>query len=261
MKHILLMAALVSCLGCVLAQEVTIGLACSSACESYGNTDPKLVYGWGETLPEFLQPSAKILNFAKAGTSTTSFHLRKYWDKLLEAKPTYAFLALGANDIPQNPPTKKYTNTVDQYKENLRQFVADCNANGIKPIFVTLNQGMAWNKDKTKLVFPSKKGPVRKERIPYSQAIREVAAELKLPCLELFDMQAKYMAQLGEERCATLYRYNPKKQELDPLHTNREGARLVAFCIAEQLAQADTPLAAFVNKEKIAVFKKEWGLE
>ncbi len=257
MKHIFLMASLISCLGCVAAQEVTVGLACSSACESYGNSDPKLIYGWGETLPEFMQPDAKILNFAKAGASTSSFRMHKHWDKLLEAKPTYALLALGANDTPP----KKYSNTIDQFKENLRQFVADCNANGIKPIFVTLNQSMGWNKDKTKLVFSTKEGPIRKDRIPYSQGIREVAAELKLPCLELFETQTKYMVQLGEERCRTLYRYNPETQKLDPSHTNLEGARFVAFIIAELLSQSDTPLAGFVNQEKVSAFKKDWGLK
>ncbi|MBR0458839.1 MAG: hypothetical protein IJJ26_06355 [Victivallales bacterium] len=257
MKHILLMAAFILSLGNLKAEEVSVGIACSSACESYGNTDPKLIFGWGETISEFLAPNVKVLNFAKAGASTSSFRENKHWDKLLAAKPTYALLALGANDTPP----KKHSNTIDQFKENLRQFVADCNANGIQPIFVTLNQSMVWNKDKTEMVFRPKSAPVRKDRVPYSQAIREVAAEQKLPCLELFDTQSKYMAKLGEERCRTFYRYNPETEKMDPSHTNREGARFVASIIAELLSQAQTPLAEFALREKVLAFQKELGLK
>ncbi len=253
MKFILSMLAAGVFLAVQGTEQITLALACSSACQTYGNTDSKLIFGWGEVLDEFLDPSVKILNFARSGYSTKTFFERGNWTQLVKAKPNYALLALGAND---NPP-KKDSTTLDQYRKNLRKQVADCRAAGIKPIFVTLNQSMTYAKNRKDIVF-SKQGPFRKDRAPYSQVIREVAKEEGLPCLELFDTQFRYMSAMGEAKCAALYRYDPQKQKLDPSHTNREGARFVAMIIAEQLAKSGSPLASKVKMDKVEAAKKEF---
>ncbi len=243
----------------LVAKEITLALVCSSACQSYNLSNPAYIHGWGELLPELLDSNVKVLNFAISGRSTKSFIQFGDWDKVVAAKPDYVILALGANDTPA---TKKYATTIDEYKNNLRKMVKESVAAGSKPIFCTLNQSMRTIKGKRVTFFHGE--PLRKDRIAHSQAIREVAAEFELPCLELFDNQYRYMKQLGEKECAKFYRIRHKKKEfgkLDGSHTNLLGARFVAMIIAEELAESDTPLAAHVNKEKVAAAKKQFSLE
>lgn len=235
------------------AAETTLALVCSSACQDYGRSDPVLIHGWGEVLPEFLSKEVKVLNFAISGRSTKSFILHGDWNRVVAAKPDYVILALGANDT---PPSKKYATTIPEFKANLRKMASEAQTVGSRPIFCTLNQAMNSFDGGTRLGFFSE-GPLRKDRVGHSQAIREVAAELKLPCLELFDNQFRYMSQMGEERCATLYRrMDNDRSKLDPSHTNLSGARFVAMIIAEELAKADTPLARYVNRAKVEDVKK-----
>jgi lysophospholipase L1-like esterase len=235
-------------------KQITVALVCSSACQGYGSKDHKFIYGWGELLPQFLDGKVKVLNFAISGSSTKSFRLHGYWDRVVKAKPDYVLLALGANDTPK---TKKYATAVPEYKENQRRFVEEIKAWGGKPIFVTLNQSLGYDKTRTKAAFIKGK-PLRRDRIEHSKAVREVAKELNLPCLELFDTQYNYMVAMGEEACSKLYRFDPKKGKIDPSHTNYNGAEFVAMIIAEELAKADTPLAKYVKRQEVEKVKNRF---
>ncbi len=242
------------------AKEITLALVCSSACQTYNLADPAHIHGWGEVLPEFLDENIKILNFAKSGRSTKSFILHGNWAKVVAAKPDYVILALGANDTPA---TKKYATTIEEYKKNLHKMAKESAAAGSKVLFCTLNQSMRTRDNGTRVTFFNGE-PLRKDRIAHSQAVREVAAELNLPCLELFDNQYRYMKQLGEKECAKFYRIHHQKKhfgKIDGSHTNLAGARFVAMIIAEELAKSATPLADHVNKEKVEIVKKQYSLK
>ena len=252
MKKFALLLAAAAILSAAAA-ETTLALVCSSACQDYGRSDPVLIHGWGEVLPEFLSGDVKVLNFAISGRSTKSFILMGDWDRVVAAKPDYVILALGANDT---PPSKKYATTIPEFKANLRKMASEAQAVGSRPIFCTLNQAMRSAENGRSARF-FKRGPLREDRVGHSQAIREVAAELKLPCLELFDNQFRYMSQMGEAKCAALYRRQDKdRNRIDPSHTNLAGARFVAMIIAEELAKSDTPLARYVNRAKVEDVKK-----
>lgn len=241
---------------CLFAKEITLALICSSACQSYDLTNPVYIHGWGEVLPEFLSSDVKVLNFAISGRSTKSFILFGDWDKVVAAKADYVILALGANDTPA---TKRYATTVEEFKNNLRKMARESMAAGSKVIFCTLNQSMKTVDNGSRVTF-FKGEPLRKDRIVHSQAIREVAREFNVPCLELFDNQYRYMKFLGESKCAGFYRVHHKKKnfgKLDGSHTNLRGARFVAAIIAEELTKSGTELAEKVNSEKLKAAKEE----
>ena len=234
------------------AKEIKVALACSSACEAYHDNDPKRdndprrLWGWGEVLHLYMDKDVKILNFAKSGRSTVTFRKQGYWKKLIDSKPDYVIMALGANDSKPGP---KHSDANTSFKENLRNFYKEAQAIGAKTIFVTLNQSMVRGKD-GKPHF-SRGKILRKDRVPYSQAIREVAKEFNAPCLELFDRQKEEMEKIGEAECAKLYRFYDKSDRQDPSHTNLYGAHFVANIIAGELAKADTPLASKVMTTRL----------
>ena len=46
-------------------REIRVALAGSSACEGFGNSDPRLIAGWGEVIGNYFRKHVKILNFAR----------------------------------------------------------------------------------------------------------------------------------------------------------------------------------------------------
>ena len=189
-----------------------------------------------------------MLNFAVSGLSTRSFRDRGVWKKLLDSKPDYIFMTLGANDTPG----KKFaTDARTTYKENLRRYAAEAEAAGAKIIFVTLNQSLRGDPKTNKAKFIEGRA-YRKGRAPYSQSVREVAAELKKPCLELFDNQQKIMEAMGEEEAGKLYRFKPDGK-IDGSHTNKAGAELLAKIIITELRKSDCPLSEYTIDPQLKV--------
>ena len=237
----------------VNAKEIKVALACSSACEAFHenlpniSNDPRKIWGWGEVLHLYFDKDVKVLNFAKSGRSTVTFRSQGYWKQLLDSKPDYVLMALGANDSKKGP---KHTEPQTTYKENLRRFYHEAQAIGAKTIFVTLNQSMQRGAD-DRPVFNKEGKILRKDRAPYSQAMREVAKEFNAPCLELFDNQKKEMEKIGEEESRKMYRIHDDTNRYDPSHTNLFGAHFIANIIAKELSAADTPLAAHVLKNRL----------
>ena len=228
--------------------KIKVALAGSSACQTYNSKDPKLIWGWGEVIGKYFKPEAQVLNFAVSGLSTRSFRDRGVWKKLLDSKPDYIFMTLGANDTPG----KKFPTVAGTtYKENLRRYAAEAEAAGAKIIFVTLNQSLKVDAKANKAVFFNGKA-YRKDRAPYSQSVREVAAELKKPCLELFDNQQKIMEAMGEAAAGKLYRLKPDGK-IDAMHTNKAGAELLAKIIITELRKSDCPLNEYTIDPQLKV--------
>ncbi|MFA5689796.1 MAG: GDSL-type esterase/lipase family protein [Kiritimatiellales bacterium] len=222
---------------------IKVAVAGSSACESYYSGSPELIWGWGEVIGNYFKPGVAVLNHAKSGRSTTSFVAEGLWKNLLADKPDYILMTLGANDTTNKP---GYTDPKTTFRDNLRRYAADADAAGARIIFVTLNTAMNFNAGKTGAVFHKSGKAIRRERIEHSLAIREVAAELNKPCLELWDNQVREWEELGEERAAGLYRIT-SQGTIDPSHTNKEGAERIARIIMRELAASESPLAAYVD--------------
>jgi len=218
-------------------KTIRVALAGSSACQAYGNTDPKLIVGWGEVIGKYFKSGVEVGNFAISGYSTKMFIDKGQWQKLLDFKPDYIVMSLGAND--SKPDSARYTDPATTYPENLRRFARDAETVGAGIIFVTPNQSLTFNKN----------GKIeRKDRIPYCAAMRKVAADLKKPCLNLDLVQAEALEKIGPEEGRNLYRLIPeKKMELDPAHTNLAGAELVASLIIGELKKSSSPLKAHLK--------------
>ena len=243
MKKSVLAAALLAA-GMLCAESpvppIVVALAGSSACQTYNSKDPKLIWGWGEVIGKYFKSNVQVRNFAVSGLSTRSFRDKGCWAKLLASKPDYIFMTLGANDTPG----KKFaTDAGTSYRENLRRYAAEAEKAGARIIFVTLNQSLRGDKKTNTARFFNGKA-LRKDRAPYSQAVREVAAELKKPCLELFDNQQKIMEAMGEEAAGKLYRFKPDGV-IDGSHTNKAGAELLAKIIISELRKSASPLKEF----------------
>ena len=248
MKKFLIVLSL---LGAMLMQaeepEIRVALVGSSACQSYGNKDPRLIYGWGEVLGEYFNPRVKILNFAISGYSSKSFLERGKWEKTLASKPHYVFITIGANDPKKDP--KRHTEPNTTYRANILRFIRETRAAGAFPVLVTLNQSLRWDKQNQRADFFNGK-VFRADREPYSAVMRELAVSEKVPCIDLAKAQQETMEKMGLEKAVKYYRvHDLKTMKLDCFHTNLAGAHLLAGLIVEGLKKTDCPLKNELKKD------------
>jgi lysophospholipase L1-like esterase len=215
-------------------REPVIAIAGSSAAQGYGNTDGRKIFGWGEVMQDFFV-GTKVVNFAQGGWSTKMFLARGRWQELLEAKPDYILMNIGANDA--KPGEGRYTDPNGEYKANLRRFAADAEKIGAEIIFVTLNQRLVFDKE----------GKVRAaDRIPYTKAMKEVAAELGKDCIDLSGMHSALLESLGERNATYLFRIRDDGT-LDRSHYSRPGAIRLAEMIASGLRRGTSDLKRYLR--------------
>lgn len=225
-----------------MGKTLRVALAGSSACQDFNEEDPARIWGWGSVIGRYFTPDVTIRNHARSGRGSKSFITEGRWEALLEEKPAYILMALGANDTPGK---KNATDAATEYKDNLRRFAADAERIGAEIIFITPNTSLEYDATKTRAIFNSEGRPVRLDRLAHCRAMREVAAELGKPCLDLFTAQVACFEEMGETEAAGLYRLMDNGR-IDPSHTNRRGAELVARLIVCELLSSGSPLARHV---------------
>lgn len=192
--------------------------------------------GWGAAFAKLLKPEAECVNLAGGGQSTKSFRDTKNWQKVLEAKPAYVLIQFGHNDMPGKGP-KRETDPSTTYAENLRRFVDEARAVGAEPILIT---------SLTRRVFDT--GKIRGELRPYAEAVQRVAAEKKVPVVDLFTRSVDLHNQLGEKASEAFNPPGKKPGQTDRTHLNAHGAEVVAGLVAEELRKVAPELAKLLKE-------------
>jgi lysophospholipase L1-like esterase len=173
-------------------------------------------WGWGQVFPGFFDPSVEVFNLGAGGTSTKTYIEEGLWDSALELKADFVFIQFGHNDQKSG---ERFTNPNSTFRDNLRGFVADIRGYGGVPILVTPPIRRIWRSD----------GSIYTTQEPWVNAVRVVAAEEEVFCVDLFDLTQKYYEYIGPEDAAL---YQPAG---DFSHYNRIGAMHLARMIAHQL--------------------------
>ena len=210
-----------------------IGIVGDSTVCLYPDASPRR--GWGQMLPDFFSADTKFLNLAEGGRSTKSFPKAK-WQQILDFKADYVLIQFGHNDShAKNLPES--TDAATDYKDYLRAYVAEARKAGSIPILVTPPHRRLF-----------KDGHLTSELKPYITAMKEVAAELNVPLVDLYEKSGALFESLGEEASAALT-INAALNEDQPLSQDRthftpKGATELARMVAESLADLDVRLKA-----------------
>ncbi|MPN58107.1 hypothetical protein SDC9_205808 [bioreactor metagenome] len=78
--------------------------------------------------------------------------------------------------------------------------------------------------------------------------MRAVAAKLGKPCLELSKAHSKALEKIGYAEGRKLYRRIPaQNMKLDPAHTNKAGAKMVANIIVDELKKSNSDLKKHIK--------------
>lgn len=224
-----LFLALIFTLGPSLAEETRTRVALA------GDSTVTDKAGWGAAFAKLLGPKAECLNFAAGGQSSKSFRDTGNWKKVIDSKPAYVLIQFGHNDMPGKGP-KRETDPATTYPENLTRFIQEARAIGAKPILVTSLARRVFDKDK-----------IRGELKPWADAATNVAAEQKVPLVDLFTRSVELHNRLGIAESDT---FNPPGKDLkttDRTHLNAHGAEVIAGIIAEEIRKVSPDLAQLLK--------------
>lgn len=203
-------------------------------------------HGWGMPFVYFWDSTVTVVNKAKNGRSTSSFQTEGLWQQIMNeaGEGDYVFIQFGHNDEVR---TKKTATTPEQFKNNLKKFVAATREKKAIPVLLT---SMARRKfDST--------GKIVGTHDEYMKITRTVAAEEKVVLLDMDVLTQQLYQQFGPENSALLFLQlkpgehpNHPKGKDDNTHFNEFGARLVAQLVLKEIRSKLPELASRIVNAK-----------
>ncbi len=200
--------------------------------------------GWGMPFVYFFDSTVQIENRAKNGRSTRTFIEEGLWQKLIDdlSAGDYVFIQFGHNDESEEK-KDRYT-TPEQYKRNLKRFIAETKAKEATPLLFTPVSRRKF-----------KDGQAVETHAVYSALVKEVAAETGVTLIDLDTKSRALYAQMGEETSKLFFLQLGKGEhpnypdgKVDNTHFTELGARLVAQIVLAEIKAKGLPLADRIVK-------------
>ncbi len=184
--------------------------------------------GWGQFIAEQFKDTVRVANHAASGRSTKTFIAEGRWTRALAEKPDFVLIQFGHNDSHAKG-RPEATDAAGDYRDFLRRYVDESRAANATPIFVTPMYRRTFDAD----------GKLTDILQPYADAMKAVAAEKKVPLIDLHTSSGALFRGLGKDRCPEL-----ANAATDFTHFNEKGARAMAELVMKELPATDARLAA-----------------
>jgi lysophospholipase L1-like esterase len=201
---------------------------------------------WGQMFPLFFEPGkVAIANYAESGEALSSFQSARRLDKILSLMKAgdYLFIEFAHNDMKQKG---EGIGPWTSYSVSLKHYISECRKKGGNPVLVTSMHRRNFDKS----------GKVVNTLGDYPAAMRKVAADEKVPLIDLNNMSAtlyEAWGPKGSEKGFVIYPANSfpgqEKALLDNTHFNPYGAMEIAKCIVQGMREIHLPLAGFLKKD------------
>jgi lysophospholipase L1-like esterase len=197
--------------------------------------------GYGRGFCANLTAAADCVNMSRGGASTKTFREMGLWDRALATKPDYMLIQFGHNDME----TKEHLDRqvpMAQYEANLRRFVDDARTAGVKPVLVTPLTRQYFEVD----------GKVHSDLLAYAATMKRVAAEMKVPVIDLQAKSIAYLDGIGEAKGTTLgitKKDTDGKTIPDKTHLNWAGSYVFGRMVAVDMGKAVPALVGYVRPE------------
>jgi len=201
--------------------------------------------GWGMPFSIFFDSTVVVNNVAQNGRSTKSFIEENRWQQVMDNlhEGDYVFIQFGHNDEVKEK-VGRYT-TPDEFSANLERFVKDTRSKKAVPVLIT---PVARRK------FDSSGNIVNTHEV-YAQLVKNVAAKLQVPLIDLNEKSMALLQQLGPENSTFLYNHltpgehpNYPDGKEDDTHFNELGARKMAEIVLKEIKTLRLPLADRIVK-------------
>ena len=190
--------------------------------------------GWGAGFKK-LASGADVINLSANGRSSKSYIAEGRWAEALEKRGDYYLIQFGHNDEPGKGPERE-TDPNTTYRANLARYVEESRAIGATPILVTSLVRRLFNED----------GTIRTTQTPYVDAVRTLAADKRVPLIDLHRISRDDAEHTGDEVWADLSPRDDKGQ-VDRTHLNAKGGDVVGQMVADVLRTAVPALASVLR--------------
>lgn len=180
------------------------------------------------------------VNRAKGGASTKTYRRDGLWSSAQFPKPDWMLIQFGHNDVQSASHGDRETDLVTEYPANLRRYVEEARAAGIKPILVTPIARRYFQPD----------GKIVDDLPGHVAAMKKVAAEMKVPLIDLHEISQRYFEQLGETEAHKLglTKAGPNGTTVpDKTHFNQQGSYVLGRMVAEAMAGTVPELSAYLR--------------
>jgi len=200
--------------------------------------------GYGRGFCANFTAAVDCVNMSRGGASTKTFRSLGLWDRSLATKPDYMVIQFGHNDMEKVDGVAENDRQVSMadYEANLRRFVTEARAAGIKPILCT---------PLTRRYFASD-GKIHSDLTNHSATMKKVAAEMKVPLIDLQTESIAYLDKVGEaegNKLAITKKDNDGKTIFDKTHLDWAGSYVFGRMVAVDLGKAAPQLRAYVKPE------------
>jgi lysophospholipase L1-like esterase len=200
--------------------------------------------GYGRGFCANLSAKVDCLNMAKGGASTKTYREQGLWDRALATKPDFMVIQFGHNDAEKVDGVAELDRQVPMavYEANLRRFVTEARAVGIKPVLCTPLTRRYFEAD----------GKVHSDLLGHAATMTKVAKEMNVPLIDLQGDSIAYLDKIGEvegNKLAITKKDDAGKTIFDKTHLDWAGSYVFGRMVAVDLAQAVPTLRQYVLKE------------
>jgi lysophospholipase L1-like esterase len=203
--------------------------------------------GWGMPFTYFFDSTVQVRNMAVNGRSTKSFIVENRWQHVLDSlhEGDYVFVQFGHNDEGKEK-VGRYT-TPEEFGINLKRYVEETRSKKAIPVLLTPVARRTFDSATT----------ILKESHPiYSDVVRKVAANNKVPLIDMDSISMNLLKQFGPENSKLLFLHlapgahpNYPDGKVDNTHFNELGARMVAQLVLAEIRKQDPDLAKRIIKK------------
>jgi lysophospholipase L1-like esterase len=194
--------------------------------------------GYGRGFCANLSPKVDCLNVAKGGASTKTYREDGLWDRALSTRPDYMLIQFGHNDMESSDHLARQV-TIEVYEQNLRRFVEEARAHGVKPILVTPLARRYFQGD----------GKVHSDLLQHAAVMKRVATDMHVPVIDLQAESIAYLDRVGEVQGTKLGITKKDAQGKlvpDKTHLNWAGSYTFGRMVAVDLGKAVPTLHGYV---------------
>lgn len=192
--------------------------------------------GWGPGFAASFGPAVECINLARNGRSSKSFRDEGLWAPALAAKPNFVLIQFGHNDGPGKGPARE-TDPQTTFHANMVRYVEEVRAAGGTPVLVTSIVRRNFDAN----------GKIKRDSlVPYVEEVRKIAAENKVPLIDLYALTLAQAERLGPAGCAAIGGRTPDGK-LDTTHLGPLGQKEIGVMAAQELVRLEPSLAADVH--------------
>lgn len=201
---------------------------------SFGGNTLYPIRGWMQMARGLFTGPVEVHNAARSGRSSKSFRTEGHWQKVIDSvqQGDYVFIMFGPND--QKSDTARHTEPRTTYRQNLINYINEVRAKHGHPVLFTSIVRRKFNSN----------GKLEDTMGDYIVVVRELAAEMKVPLVDLHQKFGELVEHYGPEESKKLFLYIapgvfPKLPDgkQDDTHLSEFGATKVAEIAVAALKQ------------------------